>query len=201
VPRAGLTPAIVAAEGARVADEVGFEQLTLARVAERFGVAVPSLYKHVDGLQGLRDAVAVLSIRELGLALETGLHAAGGPSLAALADAYRGFAAAHPGRYQATVRAPDPADAEAVEASDAVLAVVLDVMATYGLEGPDAIDAIRTLRAALHGFVTLEAAGGFGLPRDVDRSFERLVGLMDAALRTWAPVAARRGSRSTDRPR
>lgn len=192
MPRAGLTSAIVAAEGARVADEVGFERLTLARVAERFGVAVPSLYKHVDGLQGLRDAVAVLSIRELRLALEAGLHAEGGPSLSALAFAYRGFATAHPGRYQATVRAPDPANAEAVEASDAALAVVLRVMATYGLEGPDAIDAIRTLRAALHGFVTLEATGGFGLPRDVDRSFERLVGLMDAALRSWASVETRR---------
>lgn len=195
MPRAGLTPAIVAAEGAKVADEVGFERLTLAQVAERFGVAVPSLYKHVDGLQGLRDAVALLSVRELGLALEAGLHADDGRSLAALARAYRGFATAHPGRYQATVRAPDPANAEAVEASDAVLAVVLEVMATYGLEGPDAIDAIRTLRAALHGFVSLEASGGFGLSQDVDRSFERLVGLMDAALRSWAPGAARQGSR------
>jgi len=55
------------------------------------------------------------------------------------------------------------------------------------LSGADAIDATRTLRAALHGFVTLEALGGLGLPLDVDRSFARLVEILDAALRTWWP--------------
>jgi hypothetical protein len=40
----------------------------------------------------------------------------------------------------------------------------------------------------LHGFVTLEAAGGFGLPRDVDRSFDRLVDALDAALTAWSPT-------------
>jgi AcrR family transcriptional regulator len=193
VPRAGLTPAIVAAEGARIADEVGFDRLTLARVADRFGVAVPSLYKHVDGLEGLRDAVAALAIGELGRALSSALEDPDGTPLLGLAHAYRGFATAHPGRYRATVRAPDPGQADAVAASDAVLGIVLGVMATYGLEGPDAIDATRALRASLHGFVSLEAAGGFGLPQDVDRSFERLVELLDAALRTWNPPGGGRG--------
>jgi len=38
-------------------------------------------------------------------------------------------------------------------------------------------NAIRFVRAALHGFVSLEApsTGGFALPVDVDRSFDRLV--------------------------
>ena len=87
-----------------------------------------------------------------------------------------------------TVRAPDPANVEEIAASDAVLRTVLDVMAPYGLEGPEAIDATRALRAALHGFVSLEAAGGFGMPRDVDRSFEELVALLDQGLRSWARV-------------
>ncbi|MFM9878424.1 MAG: TetR-like C-terminal domain-containing protein [Rhodoglobus sp.] len=48
----------------------------------------------------------------------------------------------------------------------------------YGLTGDDEIDAIRSLRSALHGFVALEAAGGFGLPLDVDRSYTRLVEML-----------------------
>jgi Tetracyclin repressor-like, C-terminal domain len=47
------------------------------------------------------------------------------------------------------------------------------VLASYRLAGPDAVDAIRSLRAALHGFVELERAGGFGLPDSVDRSYDR----------------------------
>ena len=48
-----------------------------------------------------------------------------------------------------------------------------------------AIDAARALRSALHGFVDLENHGGFGLPVDVDRSFERLVSALERDLQTW----------------
>jgi hypothetical protein len=38
------------------------------------------------------------------------------------------------------------------------------------------------VRAALHGFVTLEAGGGFGLPLSVDDTFARLVDALDRGL-------------------
>jgi hypothetical protein len=37
------------------------------------------------------------------------------------------------------------------------------------------VHALRVVRAALHGFVLLEAAGQFGLRASIDQSFERLV--------------------------
>ena len=46
----------------------------------------------------------------------------------------------------------------------------------------------RAVRSALHGFVSLEHAGGFGLPVDIDRSFDRLVTAMDRALASWPRV-------------
>lgn len=185
MPRAGLTPALVIAEAAALADEVGYDQLTLAALASRFDVAVPSLYKHLDGLDAVRRGVAVVGIRELGAALEAGLAGASGEDasarLRALAHAYRAYALDHPGRYAATVRAPTD-DADHIAASEAVLRTVLGVMAARGLTGDEAIDATRALRAALHGFVMLETAGGFGLPRDVERSFDRLVEALDLGL-------------------
>ena len=45
--------------------------------------------------------------------------------------------------------------------------------------------ALSSIRAALHGFTSLEAAGGFGMPRAVDRSFARLVDALDTALASW----------------
>lgn len=100
----------------------------------------------------------------------------------AMAHAYRGYARAHPGRYAATVRAPRPEDVDHVAASDRLVHTVLAVLAGYGLVGDDAIDAARMVRSALHGFSVLETAGGFGLPRDVDRSFDRMVLGLDNAL-------------------
>ncbi|HEX6871478.1 MAG TPA: TetR family transcriptional regulator, partial [Micromonosporaceae bacterium] len=63
--RAGLsTPAVVEAALAAL-DEHGPDGLTLARVAQRSGVATPSLYKHVDGLPALLRLVRLRVTAEL----------------------------------------------------------------------------------------------------------------------------------------
>jgi AcrR family transcriptional regulator len=186
MPRAGLTPRRVVEEAADVADAAGLDRLTLAAVADRFGVAIPSLYKHVRGLDGLRRDLAVLAVRELTAAISKAtVGRAGSDALHAMADAYRAYATAHPGRYAAGLRAPAPDDSEYQAAADDALGVFFAVLAGYGITGPDAIDAIRGLRAAMHGFVALEAAGGFGLPQSVDASYHRLVDALDAALAAW----------------
>ena len=174
-----------------VADDVGFDRLSLAAVAERVGVRLPSLYKHLESLDGLRRDVAVRAIGELGAVLTGAVtDRTGRDALGPLARAYRDYARRHPGRYAATVRAPLPGDEGHARASEAVLQVVFEMLAGYGLDGDDAVDGARSLRAALHGFVVLETSGGFGLPRDVDRSFDRLVLALDDALRGWATTPA-----------
>jgi AcrR family transcriptional regulator len=186
MPRAGLTPRRVVEEAAVVADATGLDRLTLAAVAERCGVALPSLYKHVRGLDGLRRDLAVLAVRELAATLsQAAVGRARSDALHAIADAYRAYATAHPGRYAASVRAPAPGDADHAAAANDALAVFAAVLAGYGITGPDAIDAIRGLRAAMHGFVALEVAGGFRMPQSVDASYARLVDALDTALSTW----------------
>jgi AcrR family transcriptional regulator len=191
VPRAGLTPAVVIAEGATVADEVGFDRLTLSAVADRLGVRIPSLYRHVDSLDALRRGIAVLAVGQV--ADVVGTAAVGrsrGDALRAMGAAYRRYGVDHPGRYAATVRAPDDDDTALNEAAARVLGVIYAVLSGYGLTGADAVDATRAIRAALHGFVTLESGGGFGIPRAVDLSFTRLVDGLDAMLDSWARTAA-----------
>lgn len=184
MPRAGLSRASLVTVAGDIADEAGWDRLTLAAVAERVGVRLPSLYKHIDSLDGLRRDVAVAAVGSLAGALSAAaVGKAGGDALRAVAVAYRDFARRHPGRYAATVRAPAPGDAVHAAAADDALRVIFAVLAGYGLTGPAAVDAARALRAALHGFVALETGGGFGLPRGIDRSFKGLVAGLDAALR------------------
>jgi len=51
------------------------------------------------------------------------------------------------------------------------------------------VHAVRTVRSAVHGFVMLELAGGFGLPEDVDASFAHLVRVLEAGLAVSPPPA------------
>ncbi len=187
MPRAGLTTAIVVREAADLADEIGYDALTLTALAARLNVAVPSLYKHVGSLDDLRRGVALLAVGELGSALRAALDASaphGG--LRPLADAYRRYVLEHPGQYAATVRAAPADDEELREAGYAAVRTVVEVLEASGLRGDDLIHAARSLRAALHGFTTLESAGGFGLPQDVDRSFAWMVAHFEGGLRRGA---------------
>ena len=186
MPRAGLNRERIAAQAAVVADEMGFDRLTLAAVAARCGVSLPGLYKHVGGLEAVKRDVAVLSIRELTAALaEAAAGLARRDALHAIAAAFRRFATEHPGRYAASVHAPTMSDAEYVAASDGAVGVLAAVLKGYRIEGADMIDAVRMMRAALHGFVSIETAGGFGIPQSVDASYARLVDTLDEAWSTW----------------
>ncbi len=183
MPRVGLTPERVVREAGDLADQAGMAALTLSALADRLGVRQPSLYKHIDSLDGLRRGISLEAKRDLGTALARATVGRSGPdAVRALAAAYRSWVVEHPGRYATTVRAPDPDDEEDRRASDDVVAVVLAVLAAFDLDDGAAIDAARALRSAIHGFVSLEAAGGFGLPRDVDRSFAFLVDALVAGL-------------------
>ncbi len=179
-------------------DEVGLSQLTLAELAARLGVRQPSLYKHIEGTDGLVRSISVRAKNELAYVLA---RAAVGRERVDAVEAIAHAATAMGARASRSLRDhPDarqqPADVEDQAASLAVLQVVTDVLAGYGLSDEDAIDATRALRSALHGFITLESGGGFGLPVDIDRSFQRLVDGVAVAFSSWieepSVTAARR---------
>jgi AcrR family transcriptional regulator len=177
------------AEAERMADEIGLAQLTMAGLAGRLGVRQPSLYKHVDGLEGLLRLLSIRAKTQLGETLaQAAMGRARDDAITAVATAYRQWAIARPGGYLAAQRPPAAGDAEDQVATDAVVRVCAAVLSGYGLRGDDAIDAIRALRSTLHGFVMLEVNGGFGLPVDVARSFDRMVRGLRIALAHWSEV-------------
>jgi AcrR family transcriptional regulator len=186
LPRAGLNTDRVVAEAGELADEVGLDQLTLAALATRLGVRQPSLYKHVASLDALHRLLSMRGQAELADELaRAAIGRARDEALVAMAYAWRAWALEHPGRYQAAERAAVPGDVEHEVVSGRTVEVVAAVLDGYGLEGDDAIDAIRAFRAALHGFISLEANGGFAIPRSVDVSFDRLVRALVATLSSW----------------
>ena len=193
MPRAGLTRSAVTEVAIDVVDSggvTGYERLTLAAVAGSAGVAVPSLYKHVASLDDLRRLVAAESIGELTRVIAGATIGRSGPdAIRAAADAVRAFAHAHPGRYAATQVSPlvsDPGDEELAARAAETVSVLSAALRGFGLPESQTVDGIRMLRSAIHGFVTLELGGGFGLPDDLDRSFRILIDAVVAALMSAA---------------
>lgn len=208
MPRAGLSRDAVVALGVACVEEAGvtgLTDLTLAAVAGRAGVAVPSLYKHVGGLPDLRQAITLVAVRRLAGTIEEALATDplpggststtpaddGAPSpLARVAHAVRDHALRHPGLYGATqspaLLAGDGPDGAALvaESRRTVDLVGLAVARSGAVRADDEhlVHTVRTVRAALHGFVLLELSGGFGLPEDVDRSFAHLVDVLQRGL-------------------
>lgn len=187
MPRAGLTPEVVVTEASRLCDEQGYEALSLAAVAKRLGVATPSLYKHVPGLDELRRRVALAAVSDLSERLRTAaVGLSRGAAVRALFAAFRTYAHEHPGRYTALQRkAPPPKEAETYAAFARPVEVIASVLRGFDIPDDRLVHVIRALRSALHGFIDLETHGGFQMPENLDESYTLLVDGFVRILEQW----------------
>ena len=191
--RVGIDRDAVVRAAAKIADDEGWDALTLARVAGKLRVRSPSLYNHVGGLEALRRELKLLVMRELNTALTRAtIGKSRDDAVRALAAAYRAFVKRHPGTYAATMVAAPKNDPAVEAAAGHIVETFLSVLSGYGLDRREGIHAIRAMRSAVHGFAALEIAGGFGIPLDVDKSFDWLVSSLLKGLSSSALVATGR---------
>ncbi|MGQ4384937.1 TetR/AcrR family transcriptional regulator [Streptomyces sp. SAS_270] len=184
--RAGLTADRLVEAAAELADEVGFESVTLSALARHFGVKDASLYSHVRNLQDLRTRVALLAGGEMIDRIAAAVAGrAGQDALAAFAGAYRAYALERPGRYAATQIRMDQALLTESPNFRRTAEITYGMLRAYGLEEPDLTDAVRLLRSTFHGYCALEATGGFGAARDVQASWDRAIAALHVALEQW----------------
>lgn len=159
-----------------IIEEDGLEELTVGALAAALGVKAPSLYNHVSGIDEVRDQVRTAAVTRLGEALtDAALGRSGSDALLALCHAYRAFALANPDLYELTVGSAPGRDDQLDRHAWHALRPLYAVLAGHGLDDAETVHTARIVRSALHGFVSFEIAGGFGLPERVDESFDRLV--------------------------
>ncbi|PLT46268.1 Transcriptional regulator, TetR family [Paenibacillus pasadenensis] len=171
MPRIGLDRDTLLAAAAELADERGFEALALNALALKLGVRSPSLYNHVPGLPELRRLLAIRAVERLTATLEEAASRADEDAASAISLAYLAFARAYPGQYEAIQRAPEPDDGDLQDAAERLVQLIVRILSGYGLAEDELIHAVRGIRSLLHGFVSLERIGAFGMPQDRDASF------------------------------
>lgn len=182
----GLTAERLTTAGAELADEVGFEQVTVSAVARRFDVKVASLYSHLKNSEDLRTRIAMLALEELAHRAADALAGrAGKDALTAFADVYRDYAREHPGRYAATQLRLSP-EAAAASAGGRHAQMTRAILRGYDLVEPDQTHAVRLLGSVFHGYVSLELGGGFDHSSpDTQETWTRVLDALDALLRNW----------------
>ncbi|MFJ8717666.1 TetR/AcrR family transcriptional regulator [Streptomyces violaceus] len=193
--RVGLTPERLTEAGAELADEVGFDEVTVSAIARRFDVKVASLYSHVKNSQDLRTRIALLALAELADRASDALAGrAGKDALAALANVYRDYAREHPGRWAAAQLRLDPRTA-AASAGVRHAQMTRALLRGYDLTEPDQTHAVRLLGSVFHGYVSLELGGGFSHSAPgTDVTWARIIDALDTLLRNWpAPPTDPRG--------
>ncbi|MFE5023797.1 TetR/AcrR family transcriptional regulator [Streptomyces sp. NPDC056656] len=184
--RVGLTRERLIRAGAELADEVGFDKVTVSALARQFDVKVASLYSHLKNSQELKTGIALLALEELadrGAAALAGR--AGKDALAAFANVYRDYAREHRGRYAAAQLRLDPETA-AASAGVRHAQMMRAILRGYDLTEPDQTHAVRLLGSVFHGYVSLEMQGGFSHSApDSQESWLRILDSLDATLRNW----------------
>ena len=188
--RAGLTRDRVVTAGAQLADQAGFEAVSLTTLAKQFDVRVASLYAHIESVHDLKTQIALLALDRLA---EQAAEAIAGRSskdaLIALGNVHRDFAGAHPGLFAASRYRLEPAVA-ATSGGVRLAQLMRAVLRGYALCDADQTHAIRLLGSVFLGFATLELAGSFSHSNpDAQISWERALDALDAVLLSW-PMAA-----------
>jgi AcrR family transcriptional regulator len=184
--RATLSTGAITARAADLADDMGFEAMTLSAVARSLGVQTPSLYSHVRDLAALRSDVTALALSDLAARIASNIAGRSErQALDGLADAYREFAHQHPGRWQALQRRADPGAVRSTGAHS-VVELTRAVLLGYRLPDSQHVHAIRFIGSTINGFLSLERIGSFDHSSpDPETSWHRVVDAVDAALRDW----------------
>lgn len=160
--------------------------MTMAALARRLSVALPSLYAHVKNLGELRRYVAAVSVNEITARMGEAIQGrVKYEALVALCAAYRHFATTFPGQYEATTIAPAKADREHRRIAASVVKPLEATLRSYGLEEDRLAHATQLLRATLHGFTSLERAKAFTNASELDEAFRAAVDALHGAFAAW----------------
>lgn len=175
----GLKRETIIETAAKVADEKGFDNVTMKELADELGIKSPSLYKHFSGgLDELNKELMLYSWQLLDSEITKAvIGKAKDAAVITLCYAYRRFVSEHRGLYEAMQWYNMYLSDEHLQASEGAVDVMFRALSSYSLTEEQKVHSVRMIRAFLQGFSTIEYHGGYGNPVPLNDTF-------DFALRT-----------------
>lgn len=175
----GLKRETIIETAAKVADEKGFDNVTMKELADELGIKSPSLYKHFSGgLDELNKELMLYSWQLLDSEITKAvIGKAKDAAVITLCYAYRRFVSEHRGLYEAMQWYNMYLSDEHLQASEGAVDVMFRALSSYSLTEEQKVHSVRMIRAFLQGFSTIEYHGGYGNRVPLNDTF-------DFALRT-----------------
>ncbi|TGL57957.1 TetR/AcrR family transcriptional regulator [Leptospira ognonensis] len=162
-----------------LANQIGYENLSMKLIADQLEIRPPSLYNHIDDIAVVKIEIAGMALKKLASHLKEAVEEKTKTTedkqkiFRMLIFAYREFAKSNRGVYAAVLPSAEKHDVQ-MEASKEIISICMQTMDLGPVLDSSGVHKIRILRASLHGFVSLEAAEGFGLPESVEETFSIL---------------------------
>jgi Transcriptional regulator len=159
-----------------LADDIGLNQVTFQKIAEKLDIKYPSLYNHFDNMENLKIEMTVYLLKDLNSKLMQRLIGKSGENaIREYAYAYRDYAFENKTAYWLFVHIPSTEDEEVKRLARQTTNIIHQILEFYTKDDTQIIHKSRALRSLLHGFVSLYSFGYFKNHVNLEESFKVMV--------------------------
>lgn len=138
-----------------IADRDGLSGVTLKAVAEALELRTPSLYNHIDSLDGLLREVAYYGMSEMNRKMSRAvIGVSGDTAICELATEYFRYMIAHPGIYETIQWASWHSDDRIIQALSEYRGLLEKLLRSLDLRTAELKPLISLLSGFLHGYTT-----------------------------------------------
>jgi AcrR family transcriptional regulator len=159
-----------------LADEIGLNQVTFQKIAEKLDIKYQSLYNHFDNMDDLKSKMTVYLFGELNTKLMNKLIGKSSDvAIREFAYVYKDFAFENRTAYELFITIPTLANEETYRLAKETNNIIHQVLRSYIGDDTLVIHKSRELRSLLHGFVSMVFLGYFHGDANLDDSFDFMI--------------------------
>ncbi len=176
VQKRNLTKEKIIQTAFSLADEIGLNQITYQKIAEKLNIKYPSLYNHFTNIEELKIKMTIYFLNNLNSKLMERLICKNGEeAIREFSYVYRDFAFENKTGYRLYVNIPSTEDDEVKRLAKETSDIIHKVLDYYSKDKTFVVHKSRALRSLLHGFVSLSSHGYFQNPVNLEESFKLMI--------------------------
>lgn len=183
--RADIDKSVIINKAVELANEIGFEKVTLKLLASNLNIKPPSLYNHINGLEDLQKEVMLYGWKQLEeRVIEAAIGVTGYDALEAMGRTFYKYATENSGVFDAMLWYNKFQSDEMQDATKRIFSVIYKIFSTLNISQENCDHLIRTYRAFLEGYILLVNNNAFGHPLLIEDSFEISLKVLKAGTKT-----------------